>query len=153
MAQLAATYGHGPARLLYLYKDPRGFAESVAQLAQHSAEGSANTMQGYQGRRPSLYDLTPQMAAIDVPVLVVSGDEDEACLEPSLLMKRVIPKAGLAILPKTGHAVNLEEPVAFNQLLDDFLHQVGQGRWGARNPRAAPESIWGPGAEPPSGPG
>ncbi len=148
MAHLAATYGHGPARVLFQNKDPRGFAESVAQLAEHSAEGSANTMQGYQGRRPSLYDLTPQMAAIDVPVLIVSGDEDEPCLEASLLMKRIIPKAGLAIVPKTGHAVNLEEPVVFNQLLDDFLHQVGQGRWGVRDPRAAPESIWGPGGRP-----
>jgi hypothetical protein len=44
--------------------------------------------------------------------------------------------------------VNLEEPVIFNQLLDEFLHQVGQGRWGARDSRAAPESIWGPGGRP-----
>jgi hypothetical protein len=39
----------------------------------------------------------------------------------------VVSKAGLSIFPKTGHAVNLEEPQAFNQLLDDFLHQVAQG--------------------------
>ncbi len=148
MAQLAATYGHGPTRVQYLNKDPRGFAEYVAQLASHSAAGSANTMEGYQGRRPSLYALTPQMAAIDVPVLVVCGDEDEACVEPSLLIKRVVPQAGLAIVPKTGHAVNLEEPQAFNQLLDDFLHQVAQGRWGARDGQAVPESIWGPAGEP-----
>lgn len=148
MAQLAATYGHGPTRVQYLNKDPRGFAEYVAQLASHSAAGSANTMEGYQGRRPSLYALTPQMAAIDVPVLVVCGDEDEACVEPSLLIKRVVPQAGLAIVPKTGHAVNLEEPQAFNQLLDDFLHQVAQGRWGARDGQAVPESIWGPAGKP-----
>ena len=148
MARLAATYGHGPARVQYLNKDPRGFAEYLAQLAEHSAQGSANTMEGYQGRRPSLYALTPQMVAIDVPVLVVCGDEDESCLEPSLLIKRVIPKAGLAIVPKTGHAVNLEEPRAFNQLLDDFLHQVTQGHWGARDAWAMPESIWGPGGKP-----
>ncbi len=148
MAHVAASYGHGPTRVQYLDKDPRGFAEYASQLAQHSAEGSANTMQGYQGRRPSLYALTDRMAAIDVPVLVVCGDEDESCLEPSLLIKRTVCKAGLAIVPKTGHAVNLEEPLAFNQLLDEFLHQVGQGRWDARDPRAAPESIWGPAGEP-----
>ncbi len=148
MAHLAATYGHGAMRVQQQNKDPRGFAEFAAQFAEHSDTGSANTMEGYQGRRPSLYTLTPQMAAIDVPVLVVSGDEDEPCLEPSLLIKRVVPKAGLAIVPKTGHAVNLEEPVVFNRLLDDFLHQVGQGRWGARDARAAPESIWGPGGKP-----
>ena len=148
MAHLAATYGHGPTRVQYLQKDPRGFAEYVAQLAEHSATGSANTMQGYQGRRPSLYHLTQPMAAIDVPLLVVCGDEDESCLEPSILIKRTVSKAGLAIVPKTGHAVNLEEPVVFNQLLDNFLHQVGEGRWGPRDPCAAPDSVWGPGGKP-----
>jgi pimeloyl-ACP methyl ester carboxylesterase len=148
MAKLAATYGHGPTRIQYQNKDPRGFTEYAAQLAQHSAEGSANTMQGYQGRRPSLYTLTERIAAIDVPTLVVCGDEDESCLEPSLLIKRTVPKAGLAIVPKTGHAVNLEEPVVFNQLLDEFLHQVAQGRWEARDARAAPESIWGSAGRP-----
>ena len=33
---------------------------------------------------------------------------------------------------------------------DEFLHQVGQGKWGARDPRARPESIWGPGGKCPN---
>ena len=144
MGKLAATYGHGAARIQYLNKDPRGFAEYAKQLAEHSAEGSANTMEGYQGRRPCLYDLTERMAAIDVPVLVMSGDEDEPCLEPSLLIKRVVPKAGLVVLPQAGHAINLEEPARVNEIMGDFFHQVEAGRWGARDARAMPESIWGP---------
>ena len=149
MGKLAATYGHGTARIQYLNKDPRGFAEYAKQLAEHSAEGSANTMEGYQGRRPCLYDLTERMAAIDVPVLVMSGDEDEPCLEPSLLIKRVVPKAGLVVLPQSGHAINLEEPVRLNAMVDEFFHQVETGRWGVRDARAAPESIWGPGGTKP----
>jgi pimeloyl-ACP methyl ester carboxylesterase len=151
MAQLMATYGHGASRIQYLNKDPRGFAEFSAQLAAHSPIGSAYTMEGYQGQRPCLYDLTERMAAIDVPTLIVSGDEDELCLEPSLLIKRVVPKAGLAIVPRTGHTVNLEEPLLFNRLLDDFLHQVSQGKWLARDPRTNPESIWGPAGRPAAG--
>ena len=148
MAMLAATYGHGPARIQYQLKDPRGFAQFVSQLAEHSAAGSANTMEGYQGRRPCLYDLTERIAAIDVPVLIMSGDEDESCLEPSLMLKRAIPRAGLSIFPQSGHAINLEEPQMFNRVLDDFLHQVEQKRWGPRDPRAAPDSIWGPAGRP-----
>ena len=148
MARLAATYGHGASRLQFLRKDPRGFAEFEHQLAAHSAEGSANTMEGYQGRRPGLYDLTDAMAAIDVPLLVVSGDEDELCLEPSLLIKRTVPRAGLAIVPCTGHAVNLEEPALFNRLLEDFLHQAGADKWPTRDARTRPESIWGPAGRP-----
>ena len=150
MGKLAATYGHGAARIQYLNKDPRGFAEYARQLAEHSAEGSANTMEGYQGRRPGLYELTEQMAAIDVPVLVMSGDEDEPCLEPSLLIKRVVPQAGLVILPQSGHAINLEEPARVNAMVDEFFHQVETGRWGARDARAAPESIWGPDGKKPA---
>jgi pimeloyl-ACP methyl ester carboxylesterase len=150
MAHFAATYGHGPTRVQLQAKDPRGFDEFIRQLSEHSPVGSANTMQGYQGRRPSLYALTGEMARIRVPTLIVAGDEEEPCLEACLLMKRCIPGAGLAILPRSGHAINLEEPAAFNALLDDFFHQVAAGRWGARDPRAAPPSIWGPDGEPPA---
>jgi pimeloyl-ACP methyl ester carboxylesterase len=132
MAHVAATYGHGPSRLQLKAKDPRGFAEFIRNFSEHSPEGSANTMLGYQARRPSLYDLTADMARITVPVLIVAGDEDDPTLEPSLMMKRAIPTAALAVLPKSGHMTNLEEPALFNRLLEDFFHQVESGRWMAK---------------------
>ena len=148
MAHFAATYGHGPTRVQFQNKDPRGFAEYIRQLSEHSVPGSANTNLGYQGRRPSLYDLTEEMKRMQVPTLIMAGDEEEPCLEVCLLMKRCIPTAGLAILPKSGHGINLEEPALFNSLLESFLHQVEAGRWTARDPRAAPPSIWGPAGRP-----
>ncbi|HEV8094193.1 MAG TPA: alpha/beta hydrolase [Burkholderiales bacterium] len=148
MAHFAATYGHGPTRVQLKNKDPRGFALYARQLAEHSKLGSANTMLGYQARRPSLYALIEEMKRIPTPTLILAGDEEEPCLEACLLMKRCIPKAGLAILPKSGHAINLEEPALFNRLLEDFLHQVQAGRWSARDPAAAPASIWGPNGKP-----
>jgi pimeloyl-ACP methyl ester carboxylesterase len=129
MAHAAATYGHGPARLQLRDKDPRAFDDFVRRFASHSAEGSANTMLGYQARRPSLFDLTEQMARIQAPTLIVAGDEDDPTLEPGLLMKRTIPGAALAVLPRSGHALNLEEPVLFNRLVEDFFNQVEAGRW------------------------
>jgi pimeloyl-ACP methyl ester carboxylesterase len=148
MAKFAATYGLGPTRVQFQNKDPRAFAEFMRQLGEHSALGSANTMLGYQGRRPSLYDLTAEMKRIDAPTLIMAGDEEEPCLEACLLMKRCIPTAGLAILPCSGHGINLEEPALFNQLLQDFYHQVEAGRWRPRDKRAAPPSIYGPGGKP-----
>lgn len=129
MPHVASTYGHGPGRLPLRDKDPRGFAEFIRHFSEHSALGSANTMLGYQARRPSLYDLTADMARITAPMLIVAGDEDDAVLEPSLLMKRTIPTAGLVVLPKSGHMTNLEDPALFNRLLEDFFHQVESGRW------------------------
>jgi pimeloyl-ACP methyl ester carboxylesterase len=124
MPKLAANYGHLPARLPLQKKDPRGFLEFLRNLSEHSAQGSANTMRGYQARRPSLYDLTAEMARIAAPVMIVAGDADDAALEPSLLMKRTIPGAALAVLPASGHMTNLEEPALFNRLVEDFFHQA-----------------------------
>ncbi|HEY4638091.1 MAG TPA: alpha/beta hydrolase [Burkholderiales bacterium] len=129
MAKFAATYGHGPTRLQLRDKDPRGFARYIEYLTEHSALGSANTMLGCQARRPSLYDLKKEMAGITAPTLVVAGDEDDATLEPGLLMKRTIPGMGLVVLPRSGHALNLEDPALFNRIVEDFFHQVESGRW------------------------
>ena len=63
----AATYALGPARVQFQNKDPRGFQAFAERLGQHSTAGSARTMRGYQGRRPSLYDFEAEFAAMDVP--------------------------------------------------------------------------------------
>src|SRR6266550_3506436 len=104
MAKAAATYALGPARVQLQNKDPRGWQEFADQFAQHSARGAALTMRGVQNRRPSLYDLTDAMAALKVPTLIMTGDEDWPCLEPALLMKRMIASAALVVLPNSGHA-------------------------------------------------
>jgi pimeloyl-ACP methyl ester carboxylesterase len=148
MAHFVATYGHGPQRVQLEIKDPRAFAEYVRQFEEHSPLGAANTLLGVQTRRPSFYDLTAEMARMEVPTLIMSGDEEEPCLEVNLLMKRTIPSAALAILPRSGHAINLEEPALFNQLLEDFFHQVEAGRWGPRDRRSSVPSIYGPSGKP-----
>jgi pimeloyl-ACP methyl ester carboxylesterase len=143
MAEVAKTYGAGPTRVQYQNKDPRGYAEFLAQLAEHSTTGAANTQRGVQARRPSLWELTEQMQRLDVPTLIATGDEDDPCLEPSILMKRMIPTAALVVFPNTGHALNIEEPDLFNRTLADFFHQVESGRWPRRDPRSVTGSILG----------
>ncbi|MGH7058500.1 MAG: alpha/beta fold hydrolase [Acetobacteraceae bacterium] len=132
---VAKSYGMGPSRLPFLIKDPRGFAEFAARLAEHDATGLALTSRGFQGTRPSLYDFADAIRKLAVPALIVVGDEDERCIEPSLFLKDTIPASGLAMLPKSGHVVNLEEPDLFNALVGDFLARVEAGRWPARDPR------------------
>ena len=143
MAEVAKTYGAGPTRVQFENKDPRGYAEFLTQLGEHSTPGAANTQRGVQGRRPSLWELTEQMKKLEVPTLVATGDEDDPCLEPSLLMKRLIPTAALVVFPNTGHALNIEEPDLFNSSLADFFHQVESGRWPRRDPRSTTGSILG----------
>ncbi len=141
MAEGAKRYALGPTRVQLQNKDPRGWREFAAQMAEHSAPGSANTLRGVQKERPSLFDLVDEMRTIAVPCLVMAGDEDDPCLEASLLMKRTIASAALAVLPRTGHALNLEEPALFNALVDDFFHQVESGRFSKRDPRSKTNKI------------
>ena len=101
-------------------------------LAAHIALGSALTYRGVQMKRPPIYDLEDRMKQMQVPTLVMIGDEDDACVNPAIFMKRVIPRCGLAVFPKSGHAINLEEPALFNQTVLDFLIEVENGGWGER---------------------
>jgi pimeloyl-ACP methyl ester carboxylesterase len=139
----AERYAYGPTRVQFEGKDPRGFAEFKAMLAEHSATGSALTQIKVQRERPSIYDLEDQLATLRVPTLIMNGDEDWPCVAPGLYLKRTIPSAGLLMLPNTGHAINLEEPAAFNAALTDFLAQVDAGRWPTRDPRAVSDSPTG----------
>lgn len=143
MVKTAERYTIGPTRVQYQNKDPRGWQEFATMLAEHSVKGSAATMRGVQKERPSLWDLEDRLAALTVPALIVTGDEDDACLVPAIYMKRTIPSAGLVVVPNTGHTVNLEEPDAFNRIVADFLAQVDAGRWPMRDPRAMSKSILG----------
>ena len=124
MAAFAQAYAYGPTRVQFETKDPRGFAEFKAKLAEHSAKGAANTQLGVQRKRPSISISRTQLAKLSVPTLVVTGDEDWPCLLPGVFIKRTCPSAGLLVVPNSGHAINIEEPGAFNAALDDFLAQV-----------------------------
>jgi pimeloyl-ACP methyl ester carboxylesterase len=128
-AAVAEVVGQGPTRTQLLRKDPRGFQEFLCHLREHSAEGKARTILGYQARRPSLQDYQKEFSALQIPVLLISGDEDEPCLETTLWLKKTLPNAGLWISPNSGHAINLEEPAAFNRNLEDFFGAVERGRW------------------------
>jgi pimeloyl-ACP methyl ester carboxylesterase len=143
MAPFAEKYAYGPTRVQFENKDPRGFAEFKAMLAQHSALGAANTQLGVQRERPSLYDLVEEMRRLTVPTLVLHGDEDWPCLKPGILMKRTIPSAAMAVMPNCGHTINLEEPDEFNRLVGGFIEQVESGRWPMRDRRALSSSITG----------
>jgi pimeloyl-ACP methyl ester carboxylesterase len=140
---VAEWYAQGPSRVQFQNKDPRGWAEFAAQLAEHDSLGAALTMQGVQSGRPSLYALQDELRALALPTLIVTGDEDDGCLETDLMLKRTIPASGLVVLPKTGHTCNLEDPARFNAVVEDFLHAVENDAWGPRDARATIGSFTG----------
>jgi pimeloyl-ACP methyl ester carboxylesterase len=137
----AQVYGASAARVQFQNKDPRGWQEMIDGLAGHDPVGSANTMRGVQARRPSLYSLEDEIRTIALPTLILCGDEDDHTLQPGIFLKRCISASGLMVLPKTGHALNLEEPDLVNRALAEFLAQVEAGSWQSRDSRADPNQI------------
>jgi pimeloyl-ACP methyl ester carboxylesterase len=112
-------------------KDETGWRRFAAQLAEHSALGMAMTMRGILATRPSLWHLSDRLRALDLPVLLVTGDEDAPCLEPNLFLKATLPDAALCVMPRSGHLMNLEEPALFNCIVFGFLNAVDRGCWRA----------------------
>ena len=141
------VYTRGPTRVQFEDKDPRGFEEFRQQFRGSSTLGHANTMLGVQRNRPSILALEERLRGLTVPTLIVTGDEDEPCLEPGLFMKRTIRSAALVLIPRSGHTVNLEEPAAFNRAVEEFIAQVDAGRWSERNPASLSESALLPAGE------
>jgi pimeloyl-ACP methyl ester carboxylesterase len=142
-AKVAERYAVGPARVQFQNKNRAGWELFARRLAEHDAGGAARTMRGVQRQRPSLYDLRDELAAMTVPLLIVAGDEDDGCLEADLMLKRTVPTAGLALLPRTGHTCNLEEPELFNAPVERFLDAVDRGAITQRDARSLSASVTG----------
>jgi pimeloyl-ACP methyl ester carboxylesterase len=144
MVSIAERMARGPARIQLKYKDQKSCWDFVARLRQQSALGMSNTMARCQALRPGLHDLRDQFLEMTVPVLLAVGDEDVRCLETSLMLKSTLPNAGLWICPNTGHAINLEEPFAFNARIENFLGAVERGSWrrGFPGTAVAPHLGW-----------
>ncbi|MFZ0065902.1 MAG: alpha/beta hydrolase [Pseudolabrys sp.] len=129
IASAAAKYADAPMRQAQKNKDPRGYAEFARMLAEHSAEGHAQTMFNLQLKRPTLWEMETDLKKFSVPLLIIVGDEDEPCIDGSVYLKRTAPTAGLLMIPRTGHNVPTEEPAAFNAALADIFAAAEAGRW------------------------
>ena len=89
-ADARAAHGQGPHRLEGILR----------RFASGSALGHANTMRGVQRRRPSIFELEAKLERLTVPTLIMTGDEDDPCLEPGIFMKRKIATSALVVHPQ-----------------------------------------------------
>jgi pimeloyl-ACP methyl ester carboxylesterase len=136
IASAAAKYADAPMRQAQKNKDPRGHAEFARMLAEHSAEGHAQTMFNLQLKRPTLWEMEDGLKRFAVPLLVIVGDEDEPCLDGSVFLKRTVPTAGLLMIPRSGHNIPAEEPAQFNAALAELFASSEAGRWLAHKLKA-----------------
>ncbi len=93
-------------------------ARLVAIMEAASVEGMAGALEGMAERA----DSTPLLHTIEVPALVLVGENDE--LTPpaeSESLAEHIPNALLRVIPGAGHVTCMEAPEVFNRELNAFL--------------------------------
>lgn len=73
-------------------------------------------------RALATFNVSQRLSIISAPTLIITGEKDTT-VPPSvqrMLVER-IPNARQAVIQDAGHAVSVEQPEKFNQILLDFL--------------------------------
>jgi len=93
--------------------------EEVHNMILESSPGGVVAALGAMRERP---DSTPLLEEIEVPTLVIGGEED-GISSPEVMgaMAEKIPDSRHVTLPRAGHLSNLEAPEGFNAALKEFL--------------------------------
>ena len=93
--------------------------ERVRAMILESSPGGVVAALGAMRNRP---DSTPLLAEIEVPTLVIGGEED-GISSPEVMgaMAQKIPNSRHVTLPRAGHLSNLENPEGFNAALGELL--------------------------------
>jgi 2-succinyl-6-hydroxy-2,4-cyclohexadiene-1-carboxylate synthase len=108
---------------LPLFASQRALPESVRadirdRRLRNRPDGLAAALIGLgTGTLPSLWS---ELAALDVPVLLITGERDTAFVDVARRMAASLPNARLVVVPHVGHAVHLEAPEAWAQAVGDF---------------------------------
>lgn len=69
-------------------------------------------------------DSVPTLRTVDVPTLILTGNEDVIPLSEAELMKAHIPRATLTVMRKAGHYAVFEQPQEALRILRQFLDAV-----------------------------
>ena len=87
-----------------------------------SARGLAAAARGMLAQRDAR--VIESLPAVSVPTLVLWGADDESFVNPGEYMAKKIPGAVRVVIPGAGHAVNLDQPAAFNAAVIEFLESL-----------------------------
>ena len=71
------------------------------------------------------YHLEDELEGIDVPALVICGDEDDPSLPGSRLCGEKLPRATFELVERCGHPIMIEQPEVLNGALARFLDSLG----------------------------
>ena len=84
--------------------------------------GLANMGRKVVGQHDSL--VIENLSQIKVPTLILVGENDTPFLSAAQYMAKTIPGAKYVVIPRAGHAANLDNTAAFNEAVLDFLRKL-----------------------------
>ena len=99
----------------------RAFARA-AELEAQGLESLAHATRGILAQQGSA--VIDGLPSINVPTLVIVGDQDKPFLAPCEYIAKKIPGARLETIAGAGHSSNLDQPDQFNRVLRDFLDSL-----------------------------
>jgi len=91
------------------------------RLANDARELAASLRGHGPGAQPPLFD---QLERVEVPVLLVAGTLDRPFVDHARELARRLPDAEICEVAGAGHAVHLEQPLAFIEAVRDFLRRA-----------------------------
>lgn len=97
-----------------------------SQVSHRNAKGIAHAARGMLTQRDAT--VINSLGNIRVPSLVLVGAEDKGFLAATDYMASKIPQATKVVIPKAGHAANIDNPEAFNQKLMAFFGSLKNSR-------------------------
>ncbi len=103
-------------------RQPEIVAEIQDVIRRTDPQGVAAASRG-MAERP---DVTPLLPSIDMPTLVIVGDEDAITTRDEMFqMSQAIPSAEFVSVAEAGHMAPLEQPAAVNAAIEAFLSRIG----------------------------
>ncbi len=114
--------GRGAATAIGRHPELPAARNAARAIAEQSVHGVASFGRRVAGPAPSCIDELPE---IQVPALVVIGEEDEAYLRAADVMAARLPDARRVGIPGAGHVVTVEAPDAVNRAILGFLEELG----------------------------
>jgi 2-succinyl-6-hydroxy-2,4-cyclohexadiene-1-carboxylate synthase len=109
------------AQPVFATQDPALVAAQRPARLEHSPPHLARVLRAAgQGATTPVWD---RLGELRCPVLAVAGERDDVYVSAARRLSELTPMGRLAIVPGVGHAVHLEAPEAFSELLLDFLDE------------------------------
>ncbi len=97
----------------------------VDELTTLTAEVPDHVLIGCLAGMRDRLDSTADLPGIDVPALVLVGDEDQVTsLADARLMAQLLPCATLAVIPGSGHTPSIERPIVTSDAIVRFVRGI-----------------------------